>query len=214
MYSDLYTLNEQVRTALSDIGREISIHSERVEVTASPKKIWRLKRHDTKLIYVLTAGEVELCNVHNNIILANINHQAVFGLSTMLSKRECYYIRTVSDVKLSYLKLHDFMRLVEEKKLWKDVSLILTWYLEIYCFREELNSRTTNSYSIVKPYLEMLWEHNQESLNDISIFTFILNRTSVSRSTLNKILKNLSDGGYITVNRGRLVDLKPLPAGY
>jgi hypothetical protein len=38
MYSDLYTLNEQVRTALSDIGREISIHSERVEVTASPKR--------------------------------------------------------------------------------------------------------------------------------------------------------------------------------
>ncbi|MGK0738469.1 helix-turn-helix domain-containing protein [Yokenella regensburgei] len=214
MYSDLYTLNEQVHTALSKIGKEITNHSERVEVIASPKKILRFKRHDDKLIYALTAGEVELCNVNNNIILANVNHQAVFGLSTMLSKRECHYIRTASDVKLSYLKLHDFMQLVEEKRLWKDVSLILTWYLEIYCFREELNSRTTNSYSIVKTYLEMLWEHNQESLDDVSIFTFILNRTSVSRSTLNKILKDLSDGGYIIVNRGKLVDLKPLPAGY
>ncbi|MBV8041265.1 helix-turn-helix domain-containing protein, partial [Pluralibacter sp.] len=63
-------------------------------------------------------------------------------------------------------------------------------------------------------YLEMLWEQHRDSLDEISIFDFILNRAAVSRSSLNKILKELSDGGYVKINRGRLVYLKKLPTGY
>ncbi|WP_320339062.1 helix-turn-helix domain-containing protein [Enterobacter asburiae] len=48
----------------------------------------------------------------------------------------------------------------------------------------------------------------------MSIFSFILSRTSISRSSLNKILKDLYKGGYITLNRGKLVALKKLPSKY
>lgn len=213
MYSDFFSLDERVRTAQINLGNEITNHSARVKVMASARQRLSFKNNDDQLIYYLISGEVELCNINNNLIIANVNHSAVLGLSTIFSTGECCYIKAVSDIELSCMKLCDLIAMVEEKHLWKDVSAVLTWYLSIYYARDELASKTS-SYGIVKTYLEMLWEQHQESLSEISIFDFILNRATVSRSSLNKILKELSDGGYIKINRGRLVCLRKLPPGY
>lgn len=213
MYSDLFSLDERVRTAQVNLGNEITNHSARVKIMASARQRLSFKNNDDPLVYYLISGEIELCNINNNLIIANINHSAVLGLSTIFSACECCYIKAVSDIELSCMKLSDLVALVDDKLLWKDVSAILTWYLSIYYVRDELASKTS-SYGIVKTYLEMLWEQHRESLDEISIFDFILNRAAVSRSSLNKILKELSDGGYVKINRGRLVYLKKLPPGY
>ncbi|WP_420888545.1 helix-turn-helix domain-containing protein [Cronobacter universalis] len=42
----------------------------------------------------------------------------------------------------------------------------------------------------------------------------MLSRSSISRSSLNKILKELCNGGYIKINRGRLIDMKNLPSKF
>lgn len=214
MLIDIYNIDPNVTLAITRLAEEIAISPARTEVIYSEKKTLCFKRNDCKVIYFLEDGEVELCNTDNNIIITNIKHPAFFGIANIFTEREYHFIRTVSEVKLYCMKQSDFIKIIDEKLLWKDIALIFSWYLELYAFRDCINAKATSSYSIVKIYLELLWSKSQDELEEISIFDFILNRTTVSRSSLNKIIKELTYGGYIKVNRGKLVYLKPLPQGY
>ncbi|HID4702653.1 TPA: helix-turn-helix domain-containing protein, partial [Enterobacter cloacae] len=71
-----------------------------------------------------------------------------------------------------------------------------------------------NAYDIIKNNLEAIWELPENERSQISVFKFILSRSSISRSSLNKVLKDLNDGGYINIHRGKLLNIKNLPLKY
>lgn len=214
MFNDVFAINPLVASSISKIYKEILLEPTQIELFCCDKKTFKFVRDKEKVIYFLEDGEIELCNSENNLIIANIKPPAIFGISTLFTDRDYHFIRSVSETRLHCIHQKEFIKIIENKKLWKDVSLILSWYLELYSSRDSINATATNSYSIVKIYLELLWGKGPDECKDISIFNFILSRTAISRSSLNKIIKDLSDGGYIKVNRGRLVYLKQLPHGY
>lgn len=203
-----------VHLAIERIGASIMDSSARVEIISSPKNHLNFKDNGNNYIYFLVSGEVELCNLTNNVIISNVRHPAVLGITMMFSEMDYISIKTISNVKLYRVDLVSFNSAIERKGLWKDISILFSWYLEIYLSREYITSNISNSYDLVRHYLETLWNEYQDCLEGISIFNFILSRTTISRSSVNKIIKDLSEGGYIKVRRGRLLFLKKLPAKY
>lgn len=213
MYVNLSIENDAVKDAQSIIADEIkkSIHVTRI--LSSKKQILNFGHEGMKNIYYLASGEIEIRNLKNKMIIANVIAPAILGVSTLLVDTERYYIQTTDNSEFYSVSASDFTLMIEERKLWRHISVILTYTISLYYCRDLLLSQS-NVYSIIRNQLEMLWEQNSVKQENISVFDYILHRTPVSRSSLNKVLKDLAKGGYIKLNRGRLVEMNKLPPGY
>ncbi|EMC8872176.1 helix-turn-helix domain-containing protein, partial [Escherichia coli] len=59
-----------------------------------------------------------------------------------------------------------------------------------------------------------LWAYASEYRQSINVLNFIQRRTGISRSRTMKLLSELKKGGYITIDGGRLIDMKKLPTAF
>lgn len=210
----VHTYNEQVISAISNICDEVTSHPKRVEIIVSGKTSLAFRDGGCPVAYILDTGEVELCSTKNDMVISNFRDRTIIGLSTGFFEQDFFYIRTVTEVKLFRINLNDLTAIIENKQMWKDACVIISWNLGVCLSTYNVVINSDSIYSIVKVYLEMLWNEHRDNLSGIAISNFILRRAPISRSSLTKILKELTDGGYIEVKRGRLVSLNKLPMQY
>ncbi len=213
MYSNIMSSNELLENANCIIGSEIDNHPQRLRIISSKKHSLPFYNGKEKSVFHLISGEIEIRNIQNDLIIVNVDAPAILGLSSMSSDEDCYYIHTVTNVELTSIPLSEFIDMADHKSLWRHISVILSFYINIYYLRDMMLSQAS-VYTIIKNHLEIMWSLKKDKLEEISVFDFILNRTPVSRSSLNKVLKDLSAGGYIEIKRGRLVSMNKLPSGY
>lgn len=71
-----------------------------------------------------------------------------------------------------------------------------------------------SSYEVIRHHLMALKSSTQESMRPESLHRYISMRSTVSRSTLHKIIKSLQVGQYIDIKRGKLIELRHLPERY
>lgn len=219
MHRNINTINDSLKEAYHRIGTEIIKHPSRLKTIASEKQVIKFQSNNAKYIYYLILGEVELINSFNDLVVANINSPGILGLSSMYADECLFYSKTVTNSELIAIPLDDLMVAIDHESLWKDISIIISYHVQLYYVRDLLISQA-NVYNIIKGYLEMLWSMSADrcgielDANSISVFDFILSRTQISRSSLNKVLKDLSSGGYIQIHRGKLISLNKLPPGY
>ncbi|MCG7803913.1 helix-turn-helix domain-containing protein [Enterobacter vonholyi] len=182
-------------------------------VVAGEKQTIPFRQKETQYVYCLCAGEAEVRRLSDDTVVAYVKAPAVTGLTLREKDTIFHYLRTTRPAELMAVRQERALRLIEEQSLWQEAfTLCVDVVNKCYIRDEAFASR--NVYGIVRQHLEMLWEMDEEQRSRFSAFEFILSRTTVSRSSLNKILKELSTGGYITMRRGRLMDKKSLPANY
>ncbi|HEO9815833.1 TPA: helix-turn-helix domain-containing protein [Klebsiella variicola] len=181
-------------------------------IVASGRQEIQLYENNICYHYCLRAGEIEIRRLSDDIVVSYLKAPDIVGLSTYDKSQVYHYIKTISNVELLAIKHENFYRMIEEKKLWQEAFTLSIYMLNINYIRDEaLASR--NVYGIVRHYIEIFWSMEEER-SRFSIFEFILSRTNISRSSLNKILKDLCLGGYIKMERGKLIDKKNLPLNY
>lgn len=183
-------------------------------IYASPKQCLYFESDKHHWIYLLTNGEVNICRLSDDLVVQTLAAPAIIGITGLFNNNNYYhYISTNVNSTFVRVKKTEFSNMIDENNLWKDACLLACEKTQLYFKRDEL-VYTSKVYGVIKNHLEVLWSMPEESRKDISIFNFILSRTSISRSSLNKILKDLYKGGYISLNRGKLIDLKKLPSKY
>ncbi|HTJ93955.1 MAG TPA: helix-turn-helix domain-containing protein [Pararobbsia sp.] len=96
--------------------------------------------------------------------------------------------------------------LVERRGLWKEVAHVLAIYLEALSVRTAFLTAST-AYESVCNALQLLDSHPPEIKADLTAVSFVLERTKLSRSIVAKIVSDLRAGGYIEVDRGRLMTI-------
>ncbi|HAS1004211.1 TPA: hypothetical protein I3768_004297 [Enterobacter cloacae] len=117
------------------------------------------------------------------------------------------------------------MQLSQQFQLWNwivwlivitcgNIFFLMTCEITLNFFKRDQRFSSKNAYDIIKNNLEAIWELPENERSQISVFKFILSRSSISRSSLNKVLKDLNDGGYINIHRGKLLNIKNLPLKY
>lgn len=214
MHVSTFVSNTLLRDAEQRIAHVIDNHGHKAKILSSKKQIIHYHRNGSqKNVFHLISGEVEVRNGNNSLIVANALSPAILGLSNMFSKADFFYMQTVTDVELNSITIPELIHEANCQGLWNDISVILSHYIDVY-YKRDLTFTQSSVYNIIKTYLEALWEFEHDKLDQISVFDFILNRTQVSRSSLNKILKDLSLGGYIKMNRGKLISINKLPSKY
>lgn len=213
MHSNIIASSELFQKANAVIGYEIDNCPQRLRIMSSRRQSLSFYDGKEKSVFHLISGEVEIRNIQNNLIIMNVCAPAILGLSTMFSSENFHYINTVTDAELTSIPLSELIHISDHKNLLSNISVILSHYINIYYVRDVMLTQTS-VYNIIKSHLEIMWELQQDKLVEISVFDFILNRTKISRSSLNKVLKDLVAGGYIKIKRGKLVSMSKLPSGY
>lgn len=108
----------------------------------------------------------------------------------------------------------DWNALVERRGLWKEVAQVIAIYLEALSVRTAFLTAST-AYEAVCNALQLLDGHPPEIKGDLTAVSFVLERTKLSRSIVSKIVSDLRTGGYIEMDRGRLMMIvRPFPLRY
>lgn len=164
-------------------------------------------------VYIVESGTVDVKRKNDNIIILTTKGPAVLGLTSIFSGVYYHYLSTVTESKIIAIPTTFAIQHIEHLNLWQETSKILCQAAQYYYMRDEVVSGST-VYEVIKNHLEILWRYPLEEREKISTFDFIMSRSNISRSSLNKVLKDLISGGYITMRRGRLYDIKKLPPSY
>lgn len=182
-------------------------------IYAAPNQNIAFSSNGKKFIYYLIDGEIDIYRQVDDILLLTMQAPKILGLSILDSENCFHYIKTTKNSKLMAFEQQNFVDIVNDNNLWKDVFTITSSLMKSYFIRDEMFC-SKGVYGVIKHNLEALWNYPPAKRERTSIFKYILSRSDISRSSLSKILKDLSDGGYISINRGKLLDMKNLPAKY
>ncbi|HEJ6661160.1 TPA: helix-turn-helix domain-containing protein [Klebsiella oxytoca] len=136
-----------------------------------------------------------------------------YGVTYDVPTRPEHFLIAETECRGRAVSLPDFIKTIDECDLWHDVARILAYRLMVMSVRDrELVG--VDSYLKVRALLIELWAYASEYRQSINVLNFIQRRTGISRSRTMKLLSELKKGGYISIDGGRLLDMKKLPTAY
>lgn len=197
---------EKITPFLVNVGGAFVIY-------ASQNQSIRFRSLNKQYVYYLIEGEVDMHREVDDLLILTMRAPKILGLS-LLNSDDCFhYMKTTRNSKLIAIEQTHFRELIETHNLWKEVFTITSSMVKSY-FRRDERFYSKNVYDVIKNNLEILWDSPPLERKKTSIFKYILSRSDMSRSSLSKVLKDLNDGGYITISRGKLLNVKSLPDRY
>lgn len=164
-------------------------------------------------IYIVQSGVVDVRRKNDGIIVLTTKSPSVLGLTSLFSDVYYHYLSTVTESNIIAINRLSVIECLNKEGLWSEAAKILCQAAQFYYKRDEVVSGST-VYEVIRNHLEILWEYPKQERDVISVFDFVMGRSNISRSSLNKVLKDLSLGGYLVLHRGKLIDLKKLPRLY
>jgi CRP-like cAMP-binding protein len=166
-------------------------------------------------IYLLTEGHFWLHRKQDNLELSMAKAPHIFGLAELvLPFGDTTYVRFSPESEVFVVSGQKVQNLCQQQPaLWEDVSKVLAFHLHFSTWRD-LHLLNDSAYDTVRGKLLELECHDAAFRQSQSILNFILSTTKLSRSTVLRILKDLTDGGYIEAQRGKLINIVHLPLRY
>jgi len=119
--------------------------------------------------------------------------------------------RAVTDCRIRLYDKEQFKRDVSKSNGWELIAELIAINLSHLC-RLYFSANSTRVYNVIRSHLINL---NTPQLKDIksevTIFEFISNRSSLSRSSIMQTISFLTRKSFIVVKRGKLIDIIDLP---
>lgn len=182
-------------------------------ILAGEKQVIKFKKDEEQYVYFLISGSVEICRISDNKVVYNFAAPAIIGLLYESESDIVHYIKVTKPTELKAVNRNTFLEFINENNLWMEIFEVSIDLTRRTYMRDELFA-SRDVYSIVRMHIEIFWTMYVQNGDNSSLFDFILNRTTISRSSLNKIIKELNAGGYIKTYRGKLIEKKRLPLSF
>ena len=200
--------------------QDIAALSRRAVTRAFPKNTIILNEGDlTDSLYIILSGRVKvfLANEEGKeIVLDTQGPGEYFGemvldegprSASVMTLEPCRFQLIPKDDVKALLQSHpDFAMHLVRKLIWR--GRVLTEHVKSLALKNvyERFSKLLNELSVPENGKRVL----QEKLSQQEM----ANRIGASREMINRIIKDLTTGGYISVDGPRIVILKPLPANW
>ncbi len=167
---------------------------------------------DVRQCWLLLKGSVALHRRGDGVVLNSESAPFMLGVSSQLCS-EHLYARALEDSEVARMPLELFNQIVANDGLWEYFSRLLIYTVSrIYEHCSQISQMS--AYDIIRVQLvELLQEPDSVRLNTTAA-AYIKSRTYLSRSGIMRILSELRTGGYITMQRGVLLDIHHLPQKY
>ncbi|WP_330983524.1 MULTISPECIES: helix-turn-helix domain-containing protein [Enterobacterales] len=177
------------------------------------KKWQRISTEDSGYIYVIVSGEVEFRRESDELCVFTLTEKCLFGFSSAYCNSQHMYGLVRADTVVRRIKKDEFSTLMHEHGLWEELMKVLSWYISLLSKRDDVLI-ARSAYSIVREFLLEIDQLIVQYQRNVNIYDYIQEYTNLARSTIIKILADLKKGGYIVVEKGRLLNITSLPEKY
>lgn len=166
-------------------------------------------------IYIVIEGRIRIDHAKTSKTLGVFVRKMLLGVIEQSYDLEHIIYSCSKDTSLISVDARKFYDLLQEEKILHHVIVVSTYFIArlIECINIVM---AKNSYTIIKGLVER-YDSFQRLPNTPkeSLVSFILSRSTLSRSLVMKVLADLRKGDYIITNEdGTLIINKKLPAEY
>ncbi|MEQ0188798.1 helix-turn-helix domain-containing protein [Klebsiella sp. CN_Kp098] len=166
-------------------------------------------------IYLLTEGGFGLHRRADDLQMSMAKAPHIFGLAELvIPVGNTTYVKFSAESEVYALSGAKARGLLDENPiLWRDVSRVLAFHLHFSTWRD-LHLLNGNAYDTIRGKLMEMEMHGENLKETTTILNYILRTTKLSRSTILRVMKDLTDGGYVEAQRGKLIRIIHLPLRY
>ncbi len=165
-------------------------------------------------IFIVLEGKMDIWRQIDNVLVETAFSPSIIGLLGAPLRFEAYYIKYSDNCKIKGLPQEEALDLIDKHHLWRDYVTYLG-YLNDHKMHRDMLLLNSTSYESICMLITELDLYSPEEKATISVVDFILQRSTLSRSGVMKILSDLRYGKYIDIKHGKLVRvIKPFPVNY
>lgn len=159
-------------------------------------------------VYFLRKGTVSLHRMGDGMLSMVAEAPDIVGLINInFRSLPVYFLRCNSDCEMWAIGYDDFINLMDTKSQWSDCFKIISFHMSSY-IKRELISNKRNSKELVFEHLKVIWELPEAERLNTSLFTYILSRNHISRSSINKVIHEFENENLISTCRGKLMYMR------
>lgn len=181
--------------------------------TYPPRRTVIISSEDVHFCLLISKGRFELHRQNDDIIVGFSKAPGIFGLGNFNKMYLGSYLRTLTNCEVGIIPTHEALELIDKLNLWKTLSehlLIITG--KLFTVSQQISAPT--SYEIIRTQILELMSEDPATKESITVENYIRSKTNLSRSAVMKILASLKTGGYVELDRGKLIKINSLPKKY
>ncbi|MBC6501990.1 hydrogen peroxide resistance inhibitor IprA [Citrobacter freundii] len=163
--------------------------------------------------FIILSGVISLRR-GENVLVGIAQAPFIMGLSDGVMKTDVpYRLITESNCTGYHLPASQAINIIEQCQVWREAFCWLAWQ---NCMLEmrDLQLIGNNSYDQIRATLISMTKWDDELRSRVGVMNYIHQRTRISRSVVAEVLAALRKGGYIEMNKGKLVNINRLPFEY
>ncbi|WP_167467281.1 helix-turn-helix domain-containing protein [Buttiauxella warmboldiae] len=168
----------------------------------------------TSQVCFVEQGDLQIILAYGDKVLFEISAPVTIGVQQLYTHCYNYYTIFKTDATVWLLDIECFKTVVENNNIWHELMVVICHVMDRIDDYHRTTYLATNSYDLVKHCLEQIWQLPEQERENTSVFTYIMKRHNISRSSITKIIHSLNVGGYIKTKRGILLQVKKIPHGY
>ncbi|WMY75326.1 helix-turn-helix domain-containing protein [Buttiauxella selenatireducens] len=178
-----------------------------------PRRTLTLSSENAHFCYLISKGSFVLHRQNDDRIVGFGNAPVILGLGNLTQMYIGSYIRTITTCEIGIIPTHQLFEIIERENLWRPLAEhLLIIGGKLFTIGQQLSAPTT--YEIIRAQLLELISENETIKNSTTVENYIRLKTNLSRSMIMKILASLKAGGYIELERGKLIKINSLPKKY
>lgn len=198
----------------TDVARSVKVVGEEIEKCKHTFFAVRKKGQHVELIQdnqvaFLKSGIVTIHRIEDGLLTNSIKAPAVIGLGHIHDIGLTHFIQCKSECSMWILDSNIAFDLFTEKNLWQDAFFIIRKYLYI-CMPKGKLIHKSSAREIVIEHLKEIWALDEPERHTTSVYNFILSRNNISRSAVQKVVRELESSGDIKFYRGKLIELNEM----
>lgn len=160
-------------------------------------------------IFLLVQGHAHVRRCDDNLTLCTVFAPYILGISFYPGSKIYYSIELGPGSCLYQLSRMQAFNVVKREGIYREWMNVVSYKLALLYERDQ-NVFRHDSEDIVSRMLARLMELPHEFREHVSVIKFIEQRTTLSRSCIQRILSGLKKKGCVDMEDGRLVKINPL----
>lgn len=194
------------------LDRCLSKYGTRFDFCSEKQMIFSNDTHCDQTVVIL-AGVISLRR-GENILVGIAQAPFIIGLADGVMKNEVKYkLMTEGECSGYHLPSSQAIKIIDQNNLWRDAFCWLVWHNRIMELRD-LQLIGNNSYEQIRATLLSMIDWDEQLRFRIGVMNYIHQKTRISRSVVAEVLAALRKGGYIEMDKGKLVSINHLPSEY
>lgn len=137
--------------------------------------------------------------------LGIITSPAIVGLGQLAPAGAIAQHEAIAPCMVDSINVDDFIKIIEEKQLWPDVINVMVTFINSLAARTA-TSGLQSAYEIIRSYLIYMDSETACAIKErYTVVKYMQTFSRLSRSIILKILSELKAGGFIKMEKGKLV---------